>query len=194
MKKRIRYIAIFIFLMVCFPVFSEDSVFNFHWTIGTAAISYGDSQTKTLTKNLSNDDFTRLVLSGELGLSIKLDKSIRFMAGGNLVYDSYIKGSQSAFLIDYAIFGGIRIYPGLGGFNLGLEYNTGRRSNFYNLNSSNSPESYSTNWGNGFRFVTEYDFSFNTEGLAPVVGISYRRMPRGGFADNIFSFYFRLVF
>jgi hypothetical protein len=75
-----------------------------------------------------------------------------------------------------------------------LEYNTGRRSNFYNLNSFNSPESYSTNWGNGFRFVTEYDFSFNTEGLAPVVGISYRRMPRGGFADNIFSFYFRLVF
>lgn len=194
MKKSYKIILILILVFRFSLVFASDTKTNFHWAIGTAAISYGDKESKDLSKKLSNDDFTRLILSGELGVSIKMDKSIRFVAGGNLVYDSFLKGSQNVFFLDYAIFGGLRIYPGLGGFNFGLEYNTGRRSNFYNLTDYTVPESYSTNWGNGFRFVTEYDFSYYTEGLAPVIGISYRRMPRGGFADNFFTFYFRLAY
>ena len=215
-KKRI-FVLIFS-LLVLSSIFASKSDFQFHWSIGTAAISYGD-ESKVLVNTLVNDDFTRMVLSGETGLSAKLDKTVRLVAGGNLVFDSFLKGSQSVFFLDYAIFGGIRVYPNLGGLNFGLEYNTGRRSNFYNLSEvleiratenekleddtigdvlpeEKTPnyENNSTNWGNGFRLIAEYDFSYYTEGLAPVVGISYRRMPRGGFADNFFSFYFRLAF
>ena len=188
-----KLIFLCLFFCVAFCGFSNESKVNFHWTIGTAGISYGDDSTKELVETLTNDEFSRMILSGELGFSIKLDKSIRFVTGGNIVYDLFMKNSQNASFLDYAFFGGLRVYPNLGGFNVGLEYNIGQRANFYNLEDF-EVKSDLTNWGNGFRFVAEYDFSYYTEGLAPVVGLSYRRMPRGGFADNFFSFYFRFSY
>ena len=191
--KNLKLVFIGLFLILTFNVFANESKVNFHWGIGPAGIVYGDDSTKELTKTLTRNDFSRLILSGEIGYSIKLDKSIRFIAGGNLVYDCLMKNSQNASFLDYAFFGGLRVYPNLGGFNVGLEYNIGQRANFYNLVDYEATSGL-TNWGNGFRFVTEFDFSYYTEGLAPVVGLSYRRMPRGGFADNFFSFYFRLSY
>ena len=191
--KKLKLVFIGLFLILTFNGFANDSKVNFHWGIGTAGILYGDDSTKELTKTLTNDEFSRMILSGELGFSIKLDKSIRFVTGGNVSYDLFIKNSQNASFLDYAFFGGLRVYPNLGGFNVGLEYNIGQRANFYNLVDYEATSGL-TNWGNGFRFVTEYDFSYYTEGLAPVIGFSYRRMPRGGFADNFFSFYFRLTY
>ena len=189
-----RNLIIFCLLFCClFSSFAENNP-KLYWSFGTAGISYGDKETNSVIAPLQDDEFSRLILSGELGFSAKLDEAIRFVAGGNLVLDSFFLGSQNAIFLDYALFGGLRVYPGLGGFNLGLEYNTGRRTNFFNLEDEMTPESFSTHWGNGFRFVTEYDFSYYTEGLAPVIGISYRRMPRGGFADNFFTFYFRLAY
>ena len=191
--KKLKLVFIGLFLILTFNGFANDSKVNFHWGIGTAGILYGDDSTKELTKTLTNDEFSRMILSGELGFSIKLDKSIRFVTGGNVSYDLFIKNSQNASFLDYAFFGGLRVYPNLGGFNVGLEYNIGQRANFYNLVDYEATSGL-TNWGNGFRFVTEFDFSYYTEGLAPVVGLSYRRMPRGGFADNFFSFYFRFTY
>lgn len=191
--KKLKLVFIGLFLILTFNGFANDSKVNFHWGIGTAGILYGDDSTKELTKTLTNDEFSRMILSGELGFSIKLDKSIRFVTGGNVSYDLFIKNSQNASFLDYAFFGGLRVYPNLGGFNVGLEYNIGQRANFYNLVDYEATSGL-TNWGNGFRFVTEFDFSYYTEGLAPVVGLSYRRMPRGGFADNFFSFYFRFSY
>lgn len=191
--KKVKLILVLIILSICCKVFADDSISRFHWALGTAAVSYGDSETDSAVEYLSDNDYARLIFSGELGYSFKLDEMIRFIVGGNLVYDSFWKKSQSVFYLDYAVFGGVRVYPGLGGLNFGLEYNTGRRSNFYKLEDI-SVDSSSTNWGNGFRFVTEYDFSVNTSGYAPVVGFSYRRMPRGGFADNFFTFYFRFTY
>ena len=191
--KKLKLVFIGLFLILTFNGFANDSKVNFHWGIGTAGILYGDDSTKELTKTLTNDEFSRMILSGELGFSIKLDKSIRFVTGGNVSYDLFMKNSQNASFLDYAFFGGLRVYPNLGGFNVGLEYNIGQRANFYNLVDYEATSGL-TNWGNGFRFVTEFDFSYYTEGLAPVIGLSYRRMPRGGFADNFFSFYFRLTY
>lgn len=191
--KKLKLVFIGLFIILTFNGFANDSKVNFHWGIGTAGILYGDDSTKELTKTLTNDEFSRMILSGELGFSIKLDKSIRFVTGGNVSYDLFMKNSQNASFLDYAFFGGLRVYPNLGGFNVGLEYNIGQRANFYNLVDYEATSGL-TNWGNGFRFVTEFDFSYYTEGLAPVVGLSYRRMPRGGFADNFFSFYFRFSY
>lgn len=191
--KNLKLVFIGLFLILTFNGFANESRMKFHWGFGTAGIVYGDDTTKELTKTLTNDEFSRMILSGDLGLSIKLDKSIRFVTGGNISYDLFMKNSQNASFLDYAFFGGLRVYPNLGGLNFGLEYNIGQRANFYNLDDYEATSGL-TNWGNGFRFVAEYDFSYYTEGLAPVVGLSYRRMPRGGFADNFFSFYFRLSY
>ena len=131
--KKLKLVFIGLFLILTFNGFANDSKVNFHWGIGTAGILYGDDSTKELTKTLTNDEFSRMILSGELGFSIKLDKSIRFVTGGNVSYDLFMKNSQNASFLDYAFFGGLRVYPNLGGFNVGLEYNIGQRANFYNL-------------------------------------------------------------
>lgn len=175
-------------------VFASNSAFQFHWNFGTSGIVYGDQDTKDLHKQLTTDKFGRIIISGDLGVSVKLDNVIRFIAGTNLSLDSFMGSGQSLLHLDYAIFGGIRVYPNLKGFNFGLEYNTGCLTNFYNLPSYEREEVKSTRWGNGFRFVFEYDFSYHTDGFAPVIGINWRGMPRGGYSDNLVGFYFRFAF
>ena len=42
--------------------------------------------------------------------------------------------------------------------------------------------------------LVEYDFTAGGTGFAPVVGCAWRRMPRGTYADNIISLYFRMAY
>ena len=94
--KNLKLVFIGLFLILTFNGFANESRMKFHWGFGTAGIVYGDDTTKELTKTLTNDEFSRMILSGDLGLSIKLDKSIRFVTGGNISYDLFMKNSQNA--------------------------------------------------------------------------------------------------
>ena len=55
-------------------------------------------------------------------------------------------------------------------------------------------DTHSTRWGNGFRFLLEYDFKSGNTGLAPIIGGSWRHIPRGGSSDHILSIYFKLLY
>lgn len=190
--KRLCTFLLFVFL--CYYGFSSSNPFGILWDVGTSAILYGDSDVNSLNKTLANESYTRVIVSGDLGTSISLDERLQFVLGGTTVMDSHINGKQNVIYLDYAFFGGVKVYPNLGGLNIGLEYVTGRRTDFFHLADLNINEISSTMWGNGFRFATQYDFSYHTKTIGPVIGMSWRRMPRGGSSDNIFSFYFSLAF
>ena len=200
-----KLISVCFFAVVLFPLFakpfSADSPVRLHWSAGTSAVVYEDSSLSTFNSSLISDGFVRFVLSGDVGLSFILDNNLRFITGAAFCYDSYVKNYSYASYLDYAGFGGIRVYPGLAGFNFGVDYVTGQRANLVNIQQDDSAAAYSdslnayalTSWGNGYRFTLEYDFSVDTTGYAPVTGVSWRRVPRGGATDNIISIYFRLA-
>ncbi|MDY4708275.1 MAG: hypothetical protein SO390_07935, partial [Candidatus Treponema excrementipullorum] len=69
----------------------------------------------------------------------------------------------------------------------------GRRNDFIDMVSIGKLQP-ATQWGNGFRFLLEYDFFYNNKGVSPVVGAAWRHVPRGGFSDNALSVYLKFLY
>ncbi|MBO5137032.1 MAG: hypothetical protein J6B81_00850 [Spirochaetaceae bacterium] len=182
--KRIKYIFSLILILCAFDCFAEEKI-KIGFSFGTAAVSYGDEERKSMGKNLN-----RVVLEGDVALGFVLAKPLNFSIGAVSLCDFRFQDGQHFNLIDYAFYTGIRLYPGIGGLRAGIDYMLGRRTDFINIESV-AKEVYSTQWGNGFRFSVEYDFSYGVDGFAPMIGGSWRHMPRGGYSDNIFSIFFR---
>lgn len=157
-------------------------------SIGTGTIIYGNS---TNLPEVSN--FSRFILEGDLFTAFVLDENVNFNAGIVSVWDFHLHNKKKYILGDYGFYGGVRIYPGLEGLCLGVDYVLGRRTDFISLDNE-LDGIYSTDWGNGFRFLLEYDFTYGGVGFAPVIGASWRHMPRGGSSDNILSIYFRMSY
>jgi hypothetical protein len=181
-------------------------------SLGTSAVIYGDKDFRTFNRALLADDFKRFMFTVDASGGIVLDEHVRFSFGSMLNYDSFVQSRFNAVYLDYNFYTGIRIYPELKGFNFGIDYVVGRRSNVFKLPLSYTDPSLAdedsdlpaalnlsdieahTPWGNGFRFSAEYDFMYDSTGLAPMVGVSWRWMPRGTFYDNIFSVFFKMLF
>lgn len=191
--KKIFCVILLLFVATSFLA-AKDSGISLYWDIGTSAISYGKPEIKALHKNLIDKYYTRLVLSGDLGFSIELDPRIHFLCGYSACVDSFIRQSESLLHLDNGGFFGLKLAPFDSGFNFGVEYNTGIRIDFHKLPSIYKTQTESTKWGNGFRFSIEYDFSYHTNGFAPVIGISWRNQPRGGYSDNLSSIFVRTTF
>ncbi|AEE16153.1 hypothetical protein [Treponema brennaborense] len=160
----------------------------FSGSVGTAAVFYGDSSRTDMASG-----FNRFVPEADVFFGFMLDPAIRFSVGMVSVCDFHVKDGAHCNYIDYAFFSGVRIYPGLAGLCVAVEYAVGRRTDFIDAGTPLDGIR-STQWGNGFRLLLEYDFSAGGIGFAPVLGGGWRRMPRGDSADNILSLYFRIAY
>jgi len=111
------------------------------------------------------------------------------------LFDLSWQGKDTNNRIDYAFFGGLKIYPNIGGLNASISYALGRRTDSI-TNGSDDALVLSSAWGNGFRFSIEYDFLYDkTWKCAPIAGMYYRMMPRGGnYYDNIIAVYGGITF
>ncbi len=173
---------------MCASAWSLDSNILFmQGSVGTGTTIYGDSAITELNKSLTEEGFSRLYLSGDVSFGILADRYIRFCVGAVTADDFFLHSESYVFYLDYAFFTGIRIYPGLSGLNFSVDYLVGQRADFAKDTDINL-----TPWGNGFRFLVEYDFNPDRPGFAPVIGGSWRHMPRGtDTSDDILSLYFR---
>lgn len=184
--------AVFVILCICGIAAASEYIHPF-WSIGTSAMFYGDPAIKEQNESLKRQDYKSLVLNGEYGARFQLDDKVDFVMSAYLTLDSLGKSSQSILRLDYGVTGGVRLRPGLGGISLGCEYCTGQRADIDDLNSGKADGS-TTQWGNGYRFRFEYDFSAFFNGIAPVLGVSWKSVPRGNNCrDGNLAFYFRLV-
>lgn len=176
-------------ILVCscgFALAGNRIVFN--GSIGTAAAIYGNNPVPD-----SAADFPRFVLEADLSAGFVLDTAVRFNVGAVSACDFRVKNGNHCNLIDYAFYGGVRLYPGLAGLCFGVDYMLGRRTDFISLPDVDDSVA-SAPWGNGFRFLAEYDFTSGGTGFAPVVGCGWRHMPRGGSSDNLISIFFRMSY
>lgn len=189
MKKFFVSIA----LMLALSCVCAGEYINMVWAAGTSKVFYGDPAVKECNANLKKQDYVNLVLTGEYGASVKLDEKIDFVGFLYLTLDGMSKKTSSILRLDYGLSGGVRLKPGLGGIALGCEYCTGQRADVDALGEGKAEWS-TTQWGNGYRFMFEYDFSTLLTGIAPVIGMSFRSVPRGNNCrDGNLAFYFRLL-
>lgn len=159
------------------------------WNIAFSAVSYGSKDIRDVKSSITSGSYTHMTLSGALGTSGKFDENLFGTLSFTPVADFYTSDVGEAVFLDWCGNAGLRLYPGLGGMNLGVEYSLGIRQDYSKIGSDSANNAF-TPWGNGFRFIAEYDFSEDTEGFAPMVGLSWRHMPRGNnVSDNIFSLY-----
>lgn len=186
MKRTISYFLVFFVAAAIFP-FANGRI-SLDGAIGTAIIIYGDEP-----EFPEQENFSRFVLEADISLGFVLDPAIIFTTGAVSVADFRSKGPQYYNLIDYAFYGGVRIYPGLAGLRLEANYMLGSRTDFIQIKTDKDGKNQCV-WGNGFRLLAEYDFTYGKEGFAPIVGCGWRRMPRGDSADNMISIYFRMSY
>jgi hypothetical protein len=172
------------------PVFAaEKKNIGFEAGVGSGFIIYGDSRVRE--QNSSFNASNQVILAGTGSALLPLADSVFLAAGLDTTVDLRWKGSKYINYWDYAGTVGFRIYPGLRGLAATVEYALGRRSDF--LCPDGTDESIeNTAWGNGFKLGVEYDFSSGTGNLAPVLGTSWRHMPRGGSSDNCLVVYFKV--
>ncbi len=187
-----KFIAVIVLIAASGFVFAGEFISTI-WSAGTSALFYGDPDIETLNDNLKKQDYLNVVATGEFGAKAKLDDKIDFVAFTYLTLDEYSKKKSAILRLDYGISGGVRLYPGIGGITLGCEYCTGQRADVDSLGEGKAEWS-ATQWGNGYRLLFEYDFSALLTGIAPVIGVSFRSVPRGNnFSDKNLAFYFRLL-
>lgn len=186
MKKIFSFFIVFFVAGTIFP-FANGGI-TLDGAIGSAFVFYGEEPNYP-----ENEDFSRFVLEGDVSLGFVLDPAVIFTTGIVSLADFRASGSQHYNLIDYAFYGGIRIYPGLAGLRFEVDYMLGSRTDFIQIDTFDTTKN-QCSWGNGFRLLFEYDFTFEKTGFAPIVGCSWRRMPRGNSTDNMISIYFRMSY
>ena len=187
MKIIKKSLCVALFLLLSFSSWAADW-FAYGGSFGTALVVNGD---KALRE--SSDYMHRVVLEFDATMEFIIHPAIRIAAGSILLTDFKFKDELSYNSLDYNFYTGARIYPGLGGLRIGVDYNLGRRTDFVDMPSVNTVKS--TAWGNGFRFLLEYDFRYEKMGLQPIIGGGWRYVPRGGdTSDHILSVYFKLLY
>lgn len=187
MKLVKKSFCIALFLLLGFSSWAADW-FAYGGSFGTALVVNGDKAFRA-----ASEDMHRVVLEFDATMEFIIHPAIRIAAGSILLADFKFMDERHYNSLDYNFYGGIRGYPGLGGLRLGVDYNLGRRTDFIDIPSINGVKS--TAWGNGFRFLLEYDFRHEKTGLLPMIGGSWRYLPRGGnTSDHILSVYFKLLY
>jgi len=184
-----RFICI-ISAVFCIAFASASDIFGFSWAVGSSANIYGDDAFVTRFKKYEERGCKNVVIFGEAGAKLKATENISFCANLYLGIDMLTNFSDFCLFLDYGISGGVRVYPGIGGLSVGMEYVTGMRAD----SVKGEPATVSA-WGNGFRFLVEYEFKNIINTFSPSLGFSWRRMPRGNnAADHTLALYVRIPF
>ncbi len=172
-------------LLLCAGSLFAEIPLSLAWNAGTAAISYGDDIVRSRNSNLRSEKYFHLLLTGDIAARLKLEDFLSVTGGLTASLDFYGKGKYGVLYMDYSPFLGLRFFPGIGGLYFGVDYTIGQRGDILFL--ADDTQNRFSQWGNGFRFSAEYDFSEHFSGFAPLVSVSYRSMPRGGSRDHLFA-------
>lgn len=185
MKK--LFCSLFILFSIFTSIFSNENLISFNAGLSSGLLFYGEN---SLPKEADNIDTNYRVIIGSLAnINLNVIKQVSFYAGTDILSDFNWKDNQYSNHLHVTFPLGFKIYPGLGGFNLGLAYTLGFRTDF--IRNTSTRTSNIAAWGNGFKIQMEYNFAHDSDmDYLPSVGCSWNLMPRGNYSyDNIITFY-----
>lgn len=193
MKKIV--LAVLFSFIVSFAFAENNKILGFDIGLCSGIPFYGSDEVVDANESIFDEDFRRIIIGADADVSISVGKPLKMVFGVDLMADIIWCGNNYSNHLDYAFWGGIKVYPGFGGFNASLAYTLGCRTDFVN-NEVNDTVCRSSAWGNGFRIGVEYDFHYNSDfKCLPSIGTYYRFMPRGDKDyDNILAVYVNATF
>lgn len=185
MKKLLCSLVLLSSLFV--GLIAEESLISFNAGLSSGIPFYGEDSLPEKSKDIDTD--YRVIIGTFANLNINVIKQVSFFAGVDLLTDFNWKSKQYDHHLNMSFPLGFKIYPGLGGLDLGLAYTLGFRSDF--SKSSKGKSSNVASWGNGFKVLAEYNFAHEGKSkYLPTIGCSWNLMPRGNYSyDNIICFY-----
>lgn len=167
--------------------FAKENLISFSAGLSSGFPIYGNNSVPETITKINTDH--RVIIGSLATVNVNVIKQITFFGGGDILADFNWKDNNYANHLHISFPLGIKIYPGLGGLNFGLSYNLGFRSDF--SKTTTAKHSNIASWGNGFKFLFEYDFAHDGNSkYLPSIGCSWNLMPRGNYSyDNLIVFY-----
>ena len=196
MQKKSFLIIFLIFMLI--PCTATAKAFDFGVLISSGFNLHTNGDLAKENMLYSDTSAAKILIGTSFDFALRITEPLQLYAGVDSFGDFISKDDFYYNAIDYAFFSGVKIFPGLQGFNFSIAYALGNRSDIININHEEKPikGTYTAKWGNGFRLAFEYDFFHDSDvKVCPMVGFYYRFMPRGdNHYDNILAAYVGLRF
>lgn len=170
-----------------FSLAAEESLISFNAGLSSGIPFYDENSVPLEIDNINTN--YRAIVGTFANINYNVIQQITFFTGVDLLTDLNWGENLYKHHLHIGFPLGFKVYPGLGGLDLGLAYTLGLRSDF--IKNEDGNESNVASWGNGFKLLVEYNFAHegNSKYL-PTIGCSWNLMPRGNHSyDNLITFY-----
>ena len=179
---------IFTAAISCNCFFAKEKLISFSAGLSSGVPIYGANSVISTGSEISKGN--RIILGANAAVNLNPINQVTFYLGNDTIWDYTWNASEYSSKVHFSIPLGIKVYPGLGGLNLGLAYVLGIR--FDNIKTEDLGElNNTTPWGNGFKFQIEYNFAHEGKSTNfPSIGGYWNLMPRGNNSyDNLIVLY-----
>lgn len=187
-----KIIAVLICCFACvFSAAAEEDLLSFSAGLSSGLPFYGADVTEGKLDNFN--DSNKRVIVGAIGtVNLNIAEPITFFTGTDILTDFNWNEENRCHILSWDFSLGLKIYPGLGGLNCGLGYVLGYRTT-YSGKRMKGQQNYRelSSWGNGFKFLVEYNFAhYGNSKFLPSCGIYWKMMPRGNnyFDNNLVAY------
>lgn len=191
MKLKLLLPALFLLIIPFTKLAASENLVSFSAGILTGIPIYNSKEIVDADNSISQPN--KAVFGSDFYINLNIAKEASFFFGVDFLSDLSWNKKKYSDHFHFSFPLGIKIYPNLGGFNLGLSYVPGFRYDFIKTTAKDTGVeiNHTSAWGNGFKFSAEYDFSQKgKQKYYPSVGIAWSHMPRGDNCyDNLILFY-----
>ena len=181
--------AIFFSITItCTALCAKENLFSISLGLSSGFPIYGEKSVCSDGSEIYKGN--HVIVGGTGAINLNLTKQITFYLGNDTLWDITWNNTERSSKVHISFPLGIKLYPGLGGLNLGLAYTLGFRADNINTNSIKEYNELSP-WGNGFKFQMEYNFAHDGKSqYLPSIGGYWNLMPRGNNSyDNLIVLY-----
>ncbi len=185
MKKILALIIVSLLTFTCLS--AKERLFSFSAGLSSGAPIYGTDSIISTGNEIEKPN--RVIIGSMLSLNLNIIKQVTFYVGGDVLWDLVWDSSQNSNKMHVSFPLGIKIYPGLGGLNMGLAYTLGFRADY--ISTCEHEYNGISTWGNGFKLSLEYNFAHDGKSKNyPSIGGYWNLMPRGNNSfDNLLVLY-----
>ena len=175
-------------LVTCSALCAEERLISISAGLSSGLPVYGTDSVAATGSEI--DKGNRVILGSMVAVNLNILKQTTFYLGNDLLWDITWNASEKASMLHVSFPLGLKIYPGLGGLNVGLAYTLGIRADNIKINGAGEYNE-TTPWGNGFKFHVEYNFAHDGNSrYLPSIGGYWNLMPRGHDSyDNLLVLY-----
>ena len=186
MKKFLSILIIS--LIACSALSATERLFSFSAGLTSGVPIYGTNSVASTGSEIEKGN--RVILGSLLSVNLNLIKQVSFYLGNDTLWDITWNASEKSSKLHVSFPLGIKVYPGLGGLNVGLAYTLGFRADNIKVDEAGEFNEISP-WGNGFKFQLEYNFAHEGKSqYYPSIGGYWNLMPRGNDSyDNLIVLY-----